>query len=532
MALNRRQHEAYAILALTDLNKEPKPFHRVQSLDLSIDLSRENILEIANPGFVEQKADIPVVSLSLSGYQIAQKIDSTTSALHWLALLANGASSGDTSATGRTRVFIVGNPKQIKLTSERTINDAFNLYPVDSPKMDATCDILVPVRGASSNSLEATQYVANAYTTSLSLSFSVDGFAEWSADLEADNRRQFQGDSAAITAKSYTATGGETSVDLGENADEVFLVFKNGEELDSSEWSHSSGSSTVTLSSALSEGDIVRVVYKPSSAPNWTNYVLTTSPGDQGAIRRGELDIYLITDTTKARIVEGFVPSISGSNVEASAGTAWFIVNGEPVLVRSTSDLTTATSADDYVYLHFDPDTGTLDLVSQASPITDENEYILIGQVNSDASDIEDQRQFRRNRLSLIQSASFSIDLSREVINELGRNHAVSRSLNKPVTISVDVTAIDHSNEIVSLLSGQDTSATQVDFSSMSNKLGIQVNLYSSTDRTDANKMVVFEAIDMSVASESLSISTGGSGEISFTLNGDTFIALECASVE
>ena len=69
----------------------------------------------------------------------------------------------------------------------------------------------------------------------------------------------------------------------------------------------------------------------------------------------------------------------------------------------------------------------------------------------ADITSITDCREFHRNSLGLIQSASYSVDMSRELIFELGNKRAVARSLNKPVNVTVDFSAMDSDEELYTL---------------------------------------------------------------------------------
>ena len=557
MPANRKRHDAYGVYILNDVDgATPQALHRVTTLSVTTDQSVDGIMELTNEGMVEWKADVPVSTISLGGNQIAKMIEDATdedtgvSPLHWLGLLAGQ----DALGTDRVKIFVIGDPKYAGTAGSTSETSMFDTVTTSGGNaVDVTADMLIPVRGASG--LEATVYIAQLAVTSLSLSFSVDGYAEWSADLEADNYHRFQNGSSdwrGVTATAHTVVAPEddnNEVSLP-GASDVMLVYLNGEELievsDESELGSASqgyrrwyftGTSIKFSDGLIAEGDFLRIVYLPTTPKAWSDYALATGPGDQGAIRRGELDIYLITDTTAPRIIEGFVPSLSEATISVSAGSTWIAssANGDLELIYATDttgvtlDASGLSDGTHTVYLSYNGSNLSLTTSNSGN-----NTVAVASVIVSDGAitSFSDARDFKRNSLSLVQTASFSIDLSREVIYQLGDQRAVSRSLNRPVTISADVTALDYGDEIVTLLSGGTVGSTNsIDFDSMSNRLGIQVNLYSSTDRTDDNKTVVFEATDMRPTSVGNTISTGASGEVSFTLNGDTFVALECASV-
>ncbi|RLG66878.1 hypothetical protein DRN93_05550, partial [archaeon] len=325
MPANRKRHDAYGIYVANDaMGQTITAIHRATSLSVTTDTSVDGIMEIANEGMVEWKADVPVTTVSVGGNQIAKMIDESNyiSPLHWLGLLAGQ----DAVGADRVKVFVIGDPKDVGAPGSTEETSMFDIEKTPANEyIPVTCDFLIPIRGASA--LEAVAYIANLATTSLSLSFSVDGYAEWSADLEADNKYRFQDTNKTATVVSLTADSDSLSLaglsnpPAGSSDDEVLLVFLNGEKLTKADsasdvgsasqgyrrWFYDHTTKTITFSTGLinSGGDYVRVVYRPGSAPTWSTYELVTGPDDQGAIRRGELDIYLITDTTSERIVEG-----------------------------------------------------------------------------------------------------------------------------------------------------------------------------------------------------------------------------------
>lgn len=63
----------------------------------------------------------------------------------------------------------------------------------------------------------------------------------------------------------------------------------------------------------------------------------------------------------------------------------------------------------------------------------------------------------------------------------------------------------------------------------MSESLGIQVNLFTSEDREETDKNIIIETINARPVSQSLSVSVGGDGELSFSLNSDNVRALVVA---
>lgn len=508
-------------------------------------------------------------------------------------------------------------------TTDATIDpeSARNIY-------NNAVDVLVPIRGMSE--LQRVLLVHASAINSVSWDFNVDGVATYEVGMEADNHSLFTGDRKVVDIASHEVTSGEQTakiVDLSATFSEIWEIYKNGEMLHEAasatdlnatgvhKWTQSAG--IITFSeSTIYELDAIRVAGNPVTDPTWASYRLVSEPGDQGGLYKGEMDISLITNTSRPRVIEGLkVVNPSGDNflIEILPGTCYLknSTTKELELFRLYESFyfrITEAVASYYILLSMQGEVPTISaLVSTSAENIDEYDLIL-ALVTSDGakvSAIVEGREWHRSRMGLIQSSGFSADLGREVIEELGNENVVERNLTKPVTVSVDVTAKDSDEELNVLIheprtvvktqasangitytattlahAGVGSSVTAGDIivargskaivsavaantltlpqwfgdipparagytiykgilkaSELDDNIGIQVNLYTSNDRDEydstglllGDKRIVVETAEARTASDSISIATGGSGEMSFTVNSDNLRAFYVA---
>lgn len=468
----------------------------------------------------------------------------------------------------------------------------------------STIDLVVPIKGQVE--LNRVIYYGQCFTNSIALNFDVGGLSTWDVALESDNRSMFAGDRKGMSVRSIevdvgvNATVGttitlsgdsSTSADTldfptAEDFDDIYQVYLNGEELEQATTNSTLNTSGVTRwaipdneidqiafsPNTLVENDVVRIVYDPVIDNSWADYELSSEPGDQGGIRKGELDIKMITDTTIPRVVEG-LEITAGTNqsvaeVIVSPGACYLDVSeGEydidqpssPKLelfrqtftseiqigtatdwateVTTVNDTDVITSLGSYTItmtsvtnlkegmdiIIVDDDDATDWVLGEITDITGsdatiniyylssggftlasgDNVYIAsrylvaksdrygnmiitchsyetasdppkyyetdvntdelllakvvlrydnVGSTASLVYKVEDMREFHINTLSLVQTASFSADLSRDAIFELGNKNAVERNLSTPITVTTDFTAKDSDDELYILL--------------------------------------------------------------------------------
>jgi hypothetical protein len=401
--------------------------------------------------------------------------------------------------------------------------------------------------------------------------------------IQAEVGANLTRDTAGVVLNGSTITTGDVdTLTLPENAEDVYVVCLNGEQIEQAttetqltakgvvRWAIDDGLGSGTdnylvfKADVLQENDVVRVQFQPTNEPSWeTDYQLTSNPGDQGALYKGEVDIRLITDTTLSRVVEGlelsdansgttatltdttiaFVDSnpdtitdtnsgfvtagfaagmtinVSGSTSNdgtytidsVAAGTITLVdaeeltaeAAGASITISTVAEITvspgacylkiddsagdfqlnntvgvelfrltastnlTLDSADEYSLIYAKPDPfGNMEIsavdaatVSAAEEALTTNtllqDALVLGLVDKEVggiTSVTDCREFHANTLSLIQTASYSVDMAREIIFELGNKRAVSRTLNKPVNVTVDFSAKDTDEELHTLI--------------------------------------------------------------------------------
>lgn len=365
-------------------------------------------------------------------------------------------------------------------------------FPTDAAYDDAVLinesnvDMVVPIRGEVE--LQRVQYLSNMFATSLNLAFDVGGVATWEVGMEGDSQTQYTDDKKVVDALSVKVTSaqeGSNSIDVSSGSgatvefQDIFQVTLNGETLtevtaaadllsigscEASKGFWFDNSQVIDFTTGLiKENDIVRIVGDPVTDPTWSTYRLVSSPGDQGAVYKGELDIRLITDTARPRVIEGFkvtraaAASSTDKVVKIDAGTIYLknSTNNELEMWRLKEDTYYSmvnTNDDIYLVARQEGHGLVFEEIIDASIDTLTDNQLVLALVTVDAggdvTTVLDRRECHTHRLSLIQSAAYAADLSREVIMELGDDKDVDRSLTKPVPVTTDITAKDSDQEI------------------------------------------------------------------------------------
>lgn len=528
----------------------------------------------------------------------------------------------------------------------------YNAYPTN-------IDILVPIRGISE--LQRTQIYHQASVTSIAFNFDVGGVATYEVALETDNHRMFiddrkaadlyavtlaaAGDGALVTSGTATIDGASVDCDtvtytgIDWDTDGVYAVYWNGKELEqattggelndpmakrhcgSIRWAIPDTEDDVLAftENTLVLDDVIRIVFNNAVDPTWASYRLTSEPGNSGGLYKGELDISLITDTNRPRVIEGLKvvnPTGDDSVIQILPGSCYLKNTTTDDLEVFTfpegfyySSLGTVSKVF-YIFLSMEGDCPTIHEINYTDGnLTTVDEYdLLLAAVTIDGSgyvlSIVDLREVHRSKMHLIQTSSLAADLGRDVIEELGNEDIVERSLNKPIAVTADISAKDTDEELNVLIhepsTSVDTEANSANITynattltqagknftteavvsvgdiivargskaiisavgtttvtiyswygdippphqgydvykgilksdEMDDNIGVQVNLYTSNDRDEygasnalGDKRIVIESTQCKTSSDTLSISTGGDGEMSFSLMSDNLRA-------
>jgi len=396
------------------------------------------------------------------------------------------------------------------------VSEKVKNYDAGVNAINSSISLLVPVRGHTE--LQRVNYFADAVVSSWSWGFDVGGTASLDMTLDTDNRSIFYDDRKVVDVVSYIVqeipdaddeSTNEIEVGLGAAANngigveftEIFKVYINGEEVnevdtaaelrkpcDSGEkpnWFHNTSDSPDTVEfnpGSIRELDCVQFVGDPVSDPTWTgDYQLTSQPGDQGGLFKGELNIKLITDTARPRVIEGFtIEAANAGNdnvVIINTGTVYLknprTNNLEIVKVYETTYHTmTVGSERNAVQVSgnptFESTLLTLEMENDSIKVVEINalddlasftdDLVVIGAVFTTqtgvpgfVTEVFDYRECHVHRMSLIQSATLGAALDRETVEELGNEDNVEMSLNKPITVTTDVTAKDADEELLVL---------------------------------------------------------------------------------
>lgn len=166
----------------------------------------------------------------------------------------------------------------------------------------AKVDIFVPVKqSGSGDSVKRTMYMERVYVNNIDFSFQVNGVATASYRLETDNKRWFLNNSAQIVVQEFKTTTA-TALSLSRspnqlaNGNYMLKVVKNGDELVEGTHFTVSGS-TLTLSSAPSAGDLVKVRYTASTGGKFFAPVPALEephPELAGGLREGQVELFLV----------------------------------------------------------------------------------------------------------------------------------------------------------------------------------------------------------------------------------------------
>lgn len=170
----------------------------------------------------------------------------------------------------------------------------------------AYVDIFVPVKQSGDGDvIKRTMYMEKAYVNSIDLSFQTSGVATASFRLETDNKRWFLNQNAQIVVDQFKATAGSTVVltqtpAVLANGKYTLCVYKGANRLVEGTDYNVAGS-TVTFTSALVAGDLVKVRYTSLNGGSFFVPVPVAEnphPELAGGIKNGQVELYLSDNTT------------------------------------------------------------------------------------------------------------------------------------------------------------------------------------------------------------------------------------------
>jgi hypothetical protein len=187
----------------------------------------------------------------------------------------------------------------------------------------ASADMFVPIKqsqagvSATGGVINRTMYMERAFVNSIDFNFQTKGVATASYRLETDNKRWFLNNSSQIIVDQFKSAGG-TTLTLTQtpnqlaNGNYTLKLIKNGSQLTEGTDFTVSGT-TVTFTSALTAGDLVKVRYTSSTGGQFFSPVPaseTPHPDLAGGMREGQIEIYL-SDNTGSRVTRAQSARIS-----------------------------------------------------------------------------------------------------------------------------------------------------------------------------------------------------------------------------
>lgn len=242
------RHDAVAVLV------DNYQLRRVQTANVSTDLSTEDVSELANVEFVEQVRNTPAVSVTIDTNEYAH-VDT-------LAAFAN-KDFGE-----------LGNNNQVI-----TLDDL----------KDSTFDITIPVK--EDGTLARTMHVGNCVLDSISLSYDVGGVAAENYAISTDNKTWFLNSNkgAKVASGTFVNSTTFTSSVIDTGFVPIWCNVNNCYNVSVDSWADY----TVTVSDVtLEDGDRIRLLYRPSGEGGTFPALNTTGTGI-GAVRKGQVDVFL-----------------------------------------------------------------------------------------------------------------------------------------------------------------------------------------------------------------------------------------------
>ena len=330
-------------------------------------------------------------------------------------------------------------------------------------------------------------YIPNAFVTSLSWSFDVGGVATESYTLEADDKRQYVGAKKELVVVSgwYDTTsplsGSGFRVTPHYNLDPVH------------------GAGTYFVASSFSTAMHAGMAFTPIEA---------------------SVDGVVLKNTsTGAALVP--VPGIVYNNDYVLFPSQFVsqITNGR-IRILGYKDTPSSTISADTTYSS---------TPNRGGARKGQVEIFLI----SGAPWMYEGRNTSPEKFFRLQTCSIDVDLSRETLEELGNSQAVERSLNFPISATVNFSALDSDvqawaafanlrNEYDNSFGG---SVQKIGFRDFLQTAGVLIKVYDDDDTNPSrNRLMTITVSGIRVASESFSVDAGGNAVQEFSCSADNFV--------
>jgi hypothetical protein len=367
--------------------------------------------------------------------------------------------------------------KQVTMVNGGTGQAEITPFVFDGTSVDIVAQI------EEDGALKRSMYVGNAAVTSLGFSFDVGGVATESYGLEADNKVWYLNAQREIVVTSGYYNAG-TGITLTSG---VFL----------------------TPNPALTATSYFTNISFNESAGPWTPLFVTKN-GEQ------------LTDPTTGALIplrggqggsDAFVVSFGYASL---FGPARYRVVG----FKDTANAAIAFPGTDIGATGVSAVGGIRKGMIEI--------YLISGSMFLAHSKITDgANKFEALRL---QTCSIDVDLSREALEELGNDKAFARSLNFPISATVNFSALDSDLQLWSGLSDkmvgyQGDTVTSMGFRDFVQNHGVLIKIFDDDESNVSRAHVMTITVSgVRVASESFSVDAGGNAVQEFSCNADNFV--------
>lgn len=272
------------------------------------------------PGVYQTSAGHPIVftggtiTLATSGNQVVYLNPTPTGGVS--AQL--GVTGGSAPAGSITLATVTGGTSisQAMIVDNRPANMGYvNHYSFEL----ANVDITVPVKqsqvgvSATGGTISRTMYMEKCFVNNVDFNFQTQGVATASYRLETDNKRWFLNNSAQVVVDQFKSAGGSTltlsqTPNQLNNGKYTLKLFKNGTLLsEGTGLDYTVSGTTVTFTTALSNGDLIKVRYVSANGGSTFNpYPAIENPHPQlaGGIKEGQVEIYLSDSSARLTRVQ------------------------------------------------------------------------------------------------------------------------------------------------------------------------------------------------------------------------------------
>lgn len=457
---------------------------RVQSLDASIDIGQDQVLELANSGIVQYIDQTPTVTVTIDT-NLYGSVDNAS-------LLGNALidkTAVNNIQDSRTGIYsqIIKTPNNITVDEQ----DFLNSY----------CTLAIPILEASTT-VARTMVIPRAAMTGYSLSFDVGGLATENFTLQASDKYWYLNDWRDVRVFKMT------NWHIGHSADATQTYI----------CTTSTSQSFVHLGSAL--GATARPsevgtrftlepvalvvndkVYHSTSGGNGPWY-FSTSDGIAGFVTAGSGGVVRIG-------LKGNLPGGVATPLAVEGDDVYLVYN--PNIANQTWS-GTATDSSDPGYA----------LVSTSGSYGGVGKGYIDAYLYNTDGPADAYTATAAGRTLRLQTVSVDISLSSETLEELGTFQAYSVLRNPPVPVNVTVTANDSDLEAWAraCATSYSLSATKELYTSLLSKANyLRVDIF--LDKTKNTKLETVWIDTMTVSGDSFNVAVSGNAAQEFTFTAD-----------